>query len=67
LRTAIANLSDDTPIMVSVATDEDGVADDQVAVSGAYVVRGWGGERGDVEGPEWSLNCYWPHQVSGGW
>jgi hypothetical protein len=59
LRAAIAHLADDDPIVVHVATDEEGVADDQIIVDAGHGRIGWGDGYGMDRDPLFALECAW--------
>ncbi|GAA3831960.1 hypothetical protein GCM10022226_61380 [Sphaerisporangium flaviroseum] len=59
LRAAIAHLADDDPIVVHVATDEEGVADDQIIVDAGHGQIRWNnGDRMERD-PLFALECAW--------
>ena len=59
LRAALTGLDDDAPVVVRVATDEDGVADDQIITSAGHGMIGWG-DGDDLEpDPLFALECHW--------
>jgi cytosine/adenosine deaminase-related metal-dependent hydrolase len=59
LRAAIADLADDAPVLVHVATDEDDVADDQIIVSAGYGEIDWADGYGAEPDPIFALECEW--------
>ncbi len=60
IRAAVAHLADDAPVVVHVATDEDGVADDQIIVDAGHGRIDWGDGYGMEQDPLFALECDWP-------
>lgn len=58
LRAALAGLDDDAPVVVHVATDEDGVVDDQIITSAGHGSIAWE-SNGELEpDPIFTLECH---------
>lgn len=60
LRDVIADLPDDTPVIVHVATNEDDVVDEQIIVDAGHGTMNWGDGYGDEPDPIFALECEWP-------
>ncbi|MEV7011969.1 DUF6225 family protein [Streptosporangium sp. NPDC051022] len=60
LRAALADLDDDAPVIVHVATDEADVADDQIITSAGHGQIGWGDGHGKDPDPIFALEAHWP-------
>ncbi|MFI6504445.1 DUF6225 family protein [Nonomuraea typhae] len=60
LREALADLSDDTPVVVHVAGESDPESvDDQIITSAGYGNVGWGDGYGMERDPIFALECHW--------
>ncbi|MFI6909680.1 DUF6225 family protein [Nonomuraea sp. NPDC050394] len=63
LRAAIAHLDDDAPILVTVATDKDDVADEQIITEAGPGYVDWGDGYGLETSSLFTLNCHWPSET----
>lgn len=63
LRAAIADLDDDAPIMVSVATDNLGTVEEQIITGAGYGTVRWGDGYGTETSPLFGLDAHWPNVV----